>query len=149
MSTVAPKDIRDAINTCLGTSLGADWTVIKYIGDVTKNTQLSQNKVYGTRGLGGGQVTGTTKHLTVTQEFEITLVRSKLKTSIGDSELENLVLENQRDLLCCYKDLAASNIGVSYVLNVFDLVWAEPEFIEDGNVVVQRGSFSVTYRCVI
>ena len=151
MSGISPKDIKTAIQACLATSLGANWTVIKYIGDLEQNVSKigGSSRTYGVRALGGVQIDRTLKFLTIEQNFEIILVRNKLNTQLGDSDLESLVQENQRDVICCYKEIANTRLGISYVIMIDDLVFSDPEFIEDGKTVVQRANFNVTYRCVV
>ena len=151
MSGISPKDIKAAIQSCLSNSLGTDWTVIKYVGDLEQNISkiAGSSKTYGVRALGGTQIDRTLKFLTIEQNYEIILVRNKLNTQIGDSDIECLVQENQEQVICCYKDIASSRLGISYVIMIDDLVFSDPEFIEDGKTVVQRANFIVTYRCVI
>ena len=69
MSGISPKDIKDAIQACLSTSLGAGWTVIKYVGDLEKNLSGlgTASKTYGVRALGGAQIDRTLKFLTIEQ----------------------------------------------------------------------------------
>lgn len=141
------RDILDALCDCAQLHLGQEWSKIKYLEDIELNNNSSQNKVFGIRPLEAIEVEGVLKHVTLSQEFELVLVRSKLaKTPAGDSAFRELSYDNRRDALCIYKHAANTNLG-NLALVVNGLTISEPEFLEDGKVVVQRATFNVIYRC--
>jgi len=143
------RDIIERICMCIEPILGADWKAIQYLEELEKNNALCQDKSYGIRALEATEVEGVTKFVTLDQTFELVLVRSKLTKSTGDSDLLELSYDNRNAVLCAYKDLARTRIGGANVLLVNSLTISEPEFIEDGKVVVQRAQFNVKYRCEI
>ncbi len=150
MASIDPiRDIITKICDCTQMILGVEWKKVKYLEDLDLNGQMSQNKVFGIRALAASEVSGVTKFVTLSQTFELVLVRSKLTNATGDSAYLELSYDNRRDALCVYKELAYTRLGGAQVLLVSDLELLEPEYIEGGKVVVQRAQFNVTYRCEI
>lgn len=149
MSTVDPlREILDHLCDCAQTELGEDWSKIKYLEDIEKNNERTQNKVFGIRPLEANEVEGSTKFVTLDQTFELVLVRSKLTKTLGDSDIRDVSYDSRRLGLCFYKKIARTHAG-GLALVVNNLTISEPEFLENDKVVVQRISFNVKYRCQI
>jgi len=140
------RDITDYICDCVQDELGTEWSKIKYLEDLDLNNNFNQNRVFGIRALEAIEVEGVHKFVTLDQQFELVMIRSKFTKASGDSEIVELSYDNRRDALCVYKKLARTSLNRRALL-VDQLVISEPEFIESGKIVVQRITFTIKHRC--
>lgn len=149
MATLDPiSSIVEELCNCAQGVLGTDWKKIKYLEDLEKNHNLTQNRVFGIRALEASEVEGIMKYVTLDQTFELVMVRSKLSKANGDSDIRKLSYENRDQAFCVYKKIAQTHLG-GLALIVNNLVISEPEFIEEDKVVVQRITFNIRHRCKI
>ena len=141
------RDITNALKSEVSTVLGADYRELAYLEDVAKNSFRSSNDRYGVRALGGLQIPGVTKNVTLTQQFEIVLTKGYTESNIDDEPQVTKSYDNRENLLDIYKELVNNRGGLpGTILNIFDLAISEPEFLEDDKVAIQRATFNVTYR---
>lgn len=139
------RDILEATVVCTQNILGDQWKQIPYLEDLEKNNKLCKDRVFGIRPLEANELSGTNKFVTMAQTFELVLVRYKQTLVGSDSETRQLIYDSQGDAFCVYKHLASTGVGTSILVN--DLTIAEPEFLDEGKLVVQRATFVIQYRC--
>lgn len=144
------RTIRNAIESEIQTELGVAYKKLAYVEDVQKNSLRTSSERYGVRPLGSSQIPGVTKFTTFTQAFEVVLTKAYRESMIDDSEQVEKSLDNRELLLAIYKRLVNNKCGApSVVLNVFDLVIDEPEYLTDDKVAIQRATMNITYRLTL
>ena len=75
------------------------------------------------------------------------LTKGYTQSSIDDSSQVDKSLDLRAELLGIYKRFINGKAGIpGTVLNVTDLILAEPEYLEDDKVVIQRASMNIQYR---
>lgn len=141
------RTIKDSIEVQIQTTLGSEYRELAYVEDVEKNNYLGNSERYGVRALSAFEVPGVTRNVHITQSFEVVLTKAYLDSSLGDSEQVEKSLDNYKNMLCIYKELVNSKAGVpGEVLNITNLVMADPEYLVDSKVAVQRATMDITYR---
>jgi hypothetical protein len=141
------RDIKDGAEAVIATYLGSSYKKLAYLNDVEKNNYNSNSNRYGVRALSANQVPGVTKYPTITQSFEVVLTKAYRESSLDDTEQLEKALDNFNDMLSIYRELVNSKCGVpNIVLNVNNISIAEPEYIVDSKVAVQRATIEITYR---
>lgn len=147
MSITAITDITNSIKSEVATELGAAYKELAYVEDVAKNSLRTSNDRYGVRALVASQLPGVTKNITLNQEFEVILTKGYIESSIDDTSQVSKSLDLRAEFLSIYKRLVNGKAGLpGTVLNITDLILAEPEYLEDDKVVIQRASMSIQYR---
>jgi len=141
------SDIVTSIKAEVAAELGVSYKELAYVEDVAKNSFRTSNDRYGVRALVAGQLPGVTKFVTLSEEIEVILTKGYIESSIDDTSQVAKSLDLRAEFLSIYKRLVNNRAGLpGTVLNVFDLVLAEPEYLEDDKVVIQRASFNVQFR---
>lgn len=141
------RDIRDAMESEIAAELGATYSKLAYVVDVSKNSFRTNNNRYGVRALVASEVPGVTKNVHITQSFEVVLSKGYLESKIDDTELITKSLDNRSNLLGIYKRFVNTKAGLpGTVLNVTNLQVDEPEILDEEKVVVQRATMDITYR---
>jgi hypothetical protein len=144
------RDIRDAMLTEIQAELGPSYKQLAYVEDVQKNSFRTSSERFGVRALLSSQVPGVTKFTTYTQSFEVVLTKGYTSSNIDDSEQVEKSFDNRENLLAIYKRLVNNKGGLPLVvLNIFNMVVSEPEFLLEDKVAVQRATFDVTYRLTL
>lgn len=147
MSIPAIGDITTSMKAEIAAELGASYSELQFVEDVAKNSFRTNNNRYGVRALVASQLPGVTKHVTLNQEFEVVLTKGYTQSSIDDSSQVTKSLDLRAELLGIYKRFINGKAGIpGTVLNVTDLILAEPEYLEDDKVVIQRASMNIQYR---
>lgn len=141
------RTIKEGIESVAQNYLGPDYKLLPYLQDVTKNNYNTNSNRFGARALAGGEVPGVTKNVHLTQTFEVVLTKAYKESALADTEQSEKALDNFNNLLSIYKDMVNTKCGVPLiVLNVFNLQMAEPEYLPDSKVAVQRATVDITYR---
>lgn len=141
------NDITTAMKSEIAAELGASYKELAYVENVQKNNFRTGNDRYGVRALQGAQVPGVTKNITITQEYEVVLTKGYIESSVDDTLQVSKSYDNRENLLDIYKRLVNNRAGLpSVVLNVFDLIIGEPEYLEQDKIVIQRATMNITYR---
>lgn len=141
------RDITNAMKSEVSAELGVNFRELAYLEDVSKNSFRTGNDRYGVRALGGFQVPGVTKNVTITQTFEIVLTKGYIESNIDDEPQVEKSYDNRENLLDIYKRLVNNRGGLpGTILNIFDMSISEPEFLDDDKVAIQRATMSITYR---
>lgn len=141
------RDIKNSIEASIQTTLGVTYKKLAYVEDVEKNSFRTNNERFGVRALFSGEVESVTKNPTFLHSFEIVISKAYLESNLDDEEQVEKALDNFENMLCIYKELVNSRAGVpSIVLNVTNLQMAEPEYLVDSKVAVQRATIDITYR---
>lgn len=141
------RDIKEAMETEIQAELGSAYKPLAYVEDVQKNSFRTSSERYGVRALSGTQVPGVTRYFTITHSFEVVLSKGYIESALDDSEQTTKAFDNRENLLAIYKRLVNNKCGIpSAVMNVFNLVVAEPEYLVDDKVAVQRATMDITYR---
>jgi cobalamin-dependent methionine synthase I len=141
------RDIKEAMETEIQTELGVSYKSLAYVEDVTKNSFRTSSERFGVRALEASQVPGVTKYFTMTQAFEVVLLKGYIESALDDSEQVTKAFDNRENLLAIYKRLVNNKCGIpSAVMNVFNLTISEPEYLVEDKVAVQRATMDITYR---
>jgi hypothetical protein len=144
------RDIRDAMVSEIQAELGSTYKPLAYLEDVAKNSFRTSSERFGVRPLASSQVPGVTKYYQFIQSFEIVISKQYLESSIDDSEKVEKSLDNREIVLALFKRMINNKAGLpSMVLNVFDLAIAEPEYLEQDKVAVQRATMNIQYRLTL
>lgn len=147
MALTLAEDIVDAMKSEILAELGNSYKELAYVENIEKNSFRTGNDRYGVRALVANQVPGVTRNVTLTQQFEIILTKGYVESSIDDTAQVGKSYDNRENLLDIYKRLVNNRVGLpGTVLNVFDLVMGEPEYLVDDKVVIQRATMNITYR---
>ena len=141
------RDIRDAMETEIASELGATYKKLAYLEDVDKNSFRTTQDRYGVRALGGLEVPGVTKNVHITQTFEVVLTKGYLDSNLDDIKQVERAYDNRENMLDIYKRMVNNKAGApAIVLNITNLVVAEPEFNVEEKVAIQRATMDITYR---
>jgi hypothetical protein len=132
-----------------GTELGAEWTELPHVLDLTKNDNRRGKQGYGVRPLSASEAGGITNTYTLDHGFELVLMASVPKHD-DDSQTFDVIgtlYDKQDELL---KRMIRTKLGLpGVVLLVSAPNLAEPEFINDRQFVALRQTFNVRYRQAI
>lgn len=141
------RDVKNSMITEISAELGASYTALPYLEDVSKNNFRSNNNRYGVRALGANEVPGVTKNVHITQSFEVVLTKAYYESSLDDSNQIETAYDNRENVLDIYKRLVNTRAGIpATVLNITNLVVSEPEYLVEEKVAVQRATMDITYR---
>lgn len=144
-------DLRDSVQARMATVLGPDFSELANVTEPEKNVFKGANKRYGVVANEISEVLGVTKHLTVDQEFELTLTNGFFSNvKAGDLDKRNKTLELQDLMFEVYKDLKTTKAGrPDLVMHVLDLSISDPEFLEENHVVVITATLTIKYRSLL
>ena len=147
MSTIV-RDVYDALNTQVSTTLGASWTELRFVFDVEQNDRNVAQKGYGIRPLDAISNPSVLKTYTLDQGFEIILTRTNA-VEINDSDRIDAILDdlyfNASEI---FKATLNTQLGIpTKVFTVFEPSMAEPEILE--NYIVLRLGLVVKWRELI
>ena len=148
MAITAITDIKASLESELEAEL-TGFTKLSYVEDVAKNTfrKTGTKDCYGIRALGASQLPGVTKTVTLNQEFEVILTKGYTQSTVSDTSQVTDSLDLRAEFLGLYKRYVNDKGGLpGTILNITDLILAEPEYLEDDKVVVQRATMNIQYR---
>lgn len=141
------REIRDALELEIASELGASYKKLAYLEEVEKNSFRTNEKRYGVRALSANEVPGVTKNVHITQTFEIVLTQAYLNSNLDDLGQIEKAYDNQRIVLDLYKRFVNNKGGLPLkILNIQNLSVAEPEYLVEEKVAVQRATIDITYR---
>jgi hypothetical protein len=141
------RNIRDALVSEIQAELGVNYKELAYLEDVTKNSFRTSSERFGVRPLASSEVSGVTKMPQFIQSFEIVISKQYTESNLDDSEQVEKSLDNRELVLLLYKRLVNNKGGLPLViLNIFDLNIAEPEYLEEDKVAIQRATMNIQYR---
>lgn len=140
------EQIVNAFESSMATELGATYSELKYKQDVEKNNFKTNNKRYGVLPLGYSQADGVVKSFTAEQVFQVILTHGYVnKTDSTNQESKTFLLFDKMSEV--YKLAMLKKLGISSViLSVSDLSVDDPEYLEDNDLIVLRGNFTIKYR---
>jgi hypothetical protein len=144
------RNIKDALESEIQAELGVSYKPLAYVEDIAKNSFRTNTDRFGVRALSATQVPGVTKFYTFTQSYEIVLSQGYVNNAIDDSEQVDKAFDNRENLLAIYKRLINNKGGLPLViLNIFNMVIADPEFLVEDKVAVQRATVDITFRLTL
>jgi hypothetical protein len=104
----------------------------------------------GVRALGALQNPGVNRYTTFTQSFEVVLTKGYIQSTIDDTEQVEKSYDLRAIMLDIYTDLVNTKAGVpASVMNIFNLEFTEPEYLEEDKVVVTRYTMDITFRLTL
>ena len=137
-------EVLTALRTEVADVLGSDWSRMAYVYNPSKNDFRAGDMGYGVRALDAVEDNLINKQIDVIHTFEVLLSRYFLNRS-NDENIEDVISELQDRTQDIYKRVLYTKLG-GRILLASALSIAEPEIIEDNEVIVQRFSFDVRYR---
>lgn len=141
------RDIRDSLEAEIAAELGVEYRKLAYLENIDKNSFRTNNKRYGVRALAASEVPGVTKNVHITQSYEVVLTQAYLDSNLDDVKQVERAYDNQSKILDIYKRMVNNKGGLpGVILNIQNLVVAEPEYNEEEKVAVQRATIDITYR---
>ena len=144
------RDITNAMETEIQAELGVLYKKLAYVEDVSKNSLRTSSDRYGVRALESSQIPGVTKFTTYTQSYEVVLSKGYVQSNIDDTEQVDASYDLRALLLDIYTRLVQTHAGLPLVvLNIFNMVADQPEYLVDEKVVVIRATMDITYRLTL
>lgn len=143
------NDIITELKSICSTVLGAEYQLVPFIFDVSKNDSRRSEKAFGVRSLSGTPSESVTKYYTVDQGFEIVLVDTIARTA-DDSQREDVigVMYDKADEI--FKEIVNTKINLAVnVLVVNGPELSEPEFYDENKLVVLRVGITAKYRNIL
>ena len=142
------NEIKAGILESLDRVLGSEWSELPFVVNVEKNNFNSNNNRYGVLVQASFETDSVTKFVTVTQSFEVVLTKAYIDDGIGDQDRQEKSVELQDLVLTVYKDLINTKANrPAVVMNIDNISNSASEYLEESQVVIQRASFNVLYRC--
>lgn len=142
--------IISGIKTTVAAELGADFSELPFVQDLTKNNKRTARYGYGVRPLDANTADGgVVRAYTLDHRFEVVLTESFVNRS-SDAEIEACLgrLYDKADEV--FKELVNSKAGVpDVVLSVSEPSMTQPEVIEAAKIVAIRLQLKVKYRSTI
>lgn len=138
-------DILSQMETDIGTLLGANWSVLKYVYDLEKNDLRTAAQAYGV-GVGAGEtVAGPTKKVTIDQEFFVTLAyRYANRSSDSPERAAITTLYNSMETLD--KNLFQTKLNLQSTVLVVSSIGLDEPFVSDDGVMYLTNRYTVKYR---
>lgn len=141
------RTITSAIKSEISTELGANYSELGYVLDITKNSYRQNNNRYGVIPKVATQIDGVTRYATYSQEFEFVLTKGYGQSQISDEKQRTAALDMFQLAHQIHKRLVDNKAGSpANVMNVNELVIEEPEYLTDEKVAILRASVQITYR---
>ena len=145
MSTLV-EQINDSITSLIATELGATYSELEYVLDVSQNAFDLTNKKYGVRPLFANSVEGVTKVYTLDQDFEIILTDEFVNSGVDDTAQREVAFSLYDKMSEIFKAIYLTKAGVpSIVLIVNSITMSEPEYLTD-EVAILRAIVRIKYR---
>lgn len=141
-------DLVTSVKARMAAVLGPDFSELYNLTEIEKNSFKGADKRYGVKANQADEVPGTTCHLTIDQEFEMTLTNGFYSNAKGsDEDKRTKTLELQDLMNDIYRDLKVNKAGrPDLVIHTLDLSIQEPEYLEENHVVVITATFTLKYR---
>ena len=145
MATIV-QQINDAVETRLDSLLGSEYSPLDYYIDIESNHFKGARKRYSVRPVSGVSTDSITKVYTMNHDWEITVTHDYInKRSDADQREKTFILYDKMDDIV--RDLHTSKAGLpSVVMNIEAVTYDEPEFLDEHNVAILRGFFTIKYR---
>lgn len=145
MSNVV-ETIVNAFKSNVATNLGATYSELKYVFDVSQNNFKTNKKGYGVVPSSGETFSGVMTHYTMRQSFQVILTDDYVN-KLGDSGQQTSLMSMYSKMDDIFVDVLNQKLGLgSTILLVESMTLEEPEFLDDNNVIVLRSNFTVQYR---
>lgn len=142
------KQIRNNFQSLIGTTLGADWSVLDNKYNLENNNLKNSTKRFGVIMLSGSDPgEGVLKHYTIDRVFNVTLLQKYTGRLNTDSVIESALdtLEDALDEIA--KAAFNQKLGIpTVVLNATLDTIDDPDFDTLENTVILNASFIVRYR---
>lgn len=149
MSTIV-STLVTAIETQIAAELGASYSELGYVLDVSKNSYRQNDNRYGVLPLESVQVSGVTRFATYEQNFQIVLTKGYGQSKISDSDQRDKAIELYQLAHQVNKRLVTTKAGSpSNVMNVSNLRIDQPEYLTEEKVAVLRATVTLTYRLAL
>jgi len=146
------REIRDSLNVCLASVAGAEYNILKYLEDLTKNSFTSgHDKRFGVRpGVTiENEVAEVNKSLTYTQTFQFVLTTGFCQDGVSDTDSYEAYLDLQEIALRFNNKVKSTKAGLPLViLNTGIFLLDGPEFLDD-KVAVLTGNIDIIYRLTL
>lgn len=143
-------DIRDSVIARLVTVVPADYKELAFIETIEDNSSRTDNNRYAVRALEAAEFGGVTKTISFDQSFEVVLTKNWVQNSIDDIQQVTASYENRALIQDIYVDLVQTKGGLpGTIINISNLVIAEPEYLLEDKVAVQRATMNIKYRLTL
>ena len=140
-------DLTSGIESTMATTLGAAYSKLPYVNDITKNNFNANNNRYGVLVGSSSQSDTVTKHVTMSQSFTMVITKAYIDDGVSDTDSQSKQQEIQDLVLDVFKDLYNTKAGVPLIfLNITDLSVGEPEIVNESEFLAIRASFNILYR---
>lgn len=151
MATVG-RLIRDSLTTCLASTAGSEYIILKYLDNLEKNSfTQGKDKRYGVRpgATPETEEVGVTKSVTYTQTFQFVLTKEFCNDGVSDTAQYEAFMDLHEIALRFINKVIAARSGLqARVVHAKDAVIDEPQFIED-SVAVLTGNIDIVYRLIL
>lgn len=135
------------LKSTVAATLGATYSELGHVIDLDKNSFKKSAKRYGVRPLSSVEVEGVTKYHTHDQTFEVVLTDWFRDQLVTDSDQRDRGIALHVQHISLYSEIIKQKAGTpANVIIVRDLTIAEPEYIQEENVVAVRATFTIRYR---
>lgn len=146
MSSVV-SNITTAIKTEIASELGASFSELGYVIDLTKNSFRQNENAYGVLPGEVSQVSGVNRFATYEQEFTIKIMKAYGDSSVSDQPQRAKALELFELMHRLNSRLVKNKAGSpANVMNVSDLNISEPQYLTNSKAVYVEASLTLTYR---
>ena len=138
------SSILTSLEAQIATTLGAGWSELEYIYDLTANNSKTTDDRYGVGVLSGASVEGTTKSVTVDFDFFVVLTKNFVNRS-SDEKQRTLLSEIYDEFETINQTIFQKKLNNANILLVSGLSYDEPEVI-DSNGIAVKVNFTIKYR---
>ncbi len=143
------SSITGTILTFIETSVEAALPSIaksKHYYDLNKNDAVKNGYVYSVTPGSGSNVPGTLRHVTIEQDFEITISRDYIENTSNDINLRTAVDSIYQDNETIIREIALRKTTVANVLRVAEPSFTAPIVNENQKSVSVTFTYPITYR---
>ncbi len=141
------EQINDGLTSLIATELGATYSELDFVFDITRNNLRNSVKRYGVMPAFAANSITITKNYSADHEFQVILVERYVNKDKTDSGQKAKLFEMYDSMDTILKKIYLSKVGLpAIVLSVGDFILEAPEFIEEDKVAVLRATLTVKYR---
>jgi hypothetical protein len=143
----AIQQIKESIENRINLVLPGSWVPLSYVEEIEKNSFRGVTERYAVRPLEATETSGVVGTATFQQQFEIVLTKLYFESNVNENKKIATGLELREFCLDVYRELIHTKAGLpTRVMNVSELVIAEPQYLTESFVVVQRAQLLITWR---
>lgn len=140
------QSLVQSLTTVCSSFLGAEYSEMKFKRKIEDNSFMGSTKKYGVVSGDISDMSGATRFVTVTQNFDINLTNSYITTANGDSPKDNAIVELQDKGLELYREILNTKANNPAIVMNINSLSSNIEELEEDKVIVNKLSFDITYR---